>query len=283
VVAVENPVFIFAASFALLPLALFNQQIVTGRSLQPLHYDVFIANYCALLAIVLTARLVRAQPFRLPMLLAAALFAYGWATIDTALWARQSMVFFRVQDDMAAAVVRLRELATQGRDGTDTDSTVFSPTPSVEDLLPTAAPQPVLWSLHTAVFSGASVEDERTRLLMHLYYSGVDLSAAEGRDYETLDRKTKYYVGLLLGSERINPNLRRDWQPVTPEETMLALQRYADFAASFDRERTTSHALAYLLVYDYDHGELSNLDRWYERDAGEHLGRFTLYRLKLRH
>lgn len=288
-VALENPVMIFAASFALLPFALFNQQIATGRSLQPLHYDVFIANYCALLAIVLTASLMRVQPFRLPVLLAVALVAYGWATLDTALWSRQSMIFFRVQNDITLAVARLREFdeASRSRLDTnanrlDTDANIFSPTPSVEDLLPALAPQPVLWSVHTAVFSGASAQEEHERLLRQLYYSGVDLSDAAGRDYETLDRRTKYYVGLLLGSERINANLRRDWQPVTPEETALALRGYADFAASFDRTRAASPALAYLVVYDYEHHDLANLDRWYERDAGEHLGHFTLYHLKLR-
>ncbi len=42
------PETLFAASFALTPALVFNQQIITGRSLQPFHYEWFIANYLAL-------------------------------------------------------------------------------------------------------------------------------------------------------------------------------------------------------------------------------------------
>src|SRR5215207_1417936 len=45
---------LFAFSFALVPLVVFNQQIITGRSLQPIHYQVFIGNYVAALALVLS-------------------------------------------------------------------------------------------------------------------------------------------------------------------------------------------------------------------------------------
>ena len=45
---------LFAASLALVQIAVFNQQIVTGASLQPIHYQVFIGNYMAALAVVVT-------------------------------------------------------------------------------------------------------------------------------------------------------------------------------------------------------------------------------------
>ena len=54
----ERPV-LFAAAFALTPLVVFNQQIITGRSLQPLHYELYIAKYMALVALVLTIALIR--------------------------------------------------------------------------------------------------------------------------------------------------------------------------------------------------------------------------------
>src|SRR6266446_2700877 len=53
----RDPVSLVAAAFALTVFGLFNQQIVTGRSLQQIHYEWFIGNYCALAAIVLTASL----------------------------------------------------------------------------------------------------------------------------------------------------------------------------------------------------------------------------------
>jgi hypothetical protein len=44
-ISVREQRVLLAASFALLPLVVFNQQVVTGRSLQPLHFEMFVANY----------------------------------------------------------------------------------------------------------------------------------------------------------------------------------------------------------------------------------------------
>jgi hypothetical protein len=43
-----DPRVIFAASFALLPFVLFNQQVLTGRSIQPFHFEAFTTNYVVL-------------------------------------------------------------------------------------------------------------------------------------------------------------------------------------------------------------------------------------------
>ena len=45
---------LFAISLAMTTIVIFNQQIVTGQSLQPIHYQVFIGNYVAGLAAVAT-------------------------------------------------------------------------------------------------------------------------------------------------------------------------------------------------------------------------------------
>jgi hypothetical protein len=55
--AIRDRTTLFAVSLALVPFAIFNQQIVTGRSLQPIHYQVFIGNYVAGLALMLAAGL----------------------------------------------------------------------------------------------------------------------------------------------------------------------------------------------------------------------------------
>src|SRR5438128_2245479 len=51
----RDPAVIIATSFALSVIVDFNQQVITGRTLQPIHYEWFIANYCAILAVVVTA------------------------------------------------------------------------------------------------------------------------------------------------------------------------------------------------------------------------------------
>ncbi|MGH9820810.1 MAG: hypothetical protein ACRD43_11630, partial [Pyrinomonadaceae bacterium] len=43
---------LFVFSLAVVPLIVFNQQVITGQSLQPIHYQVFIGNYVAGLALV---------------------------------------------------------------------------------------------------------------------------------------------------------------------------------------------------------------------------------------
>jgi hypothetical protein len=54
----RSPAVLFNAALALCVLVVFNQQIVTGRSLQPMHYEQYIGNYVALLAAVLAAGLL---------------------------------------------------------------------------------------------------------------------------------------------------------------------------------------------------------------------------------
>ncbi|MFS8084987.1 MAG: hypothetical protein ACMG6H_05105, partial [Acidobacteriota bacterium] len=56
-IRVGEPVVLIILAFGLTVFIVFNQQIITGRSLQPIHYEWFIANYCALIALVLTAEL----------------------------------------------------------------------------------------------------------------------------------------------------------------------------------------------------------------------------------
>ena len=54
VIALRDRSTLFALSLALTPLIVFNQQVITGRSLQPIHYQVFIGNYVAGLALIVT-------------------------------------------------------------------------------------------------------------------------------------------------------------------------------------------------------------------------------------
>jgi hypothetical protein len=279
-VARDDQSALFAASFALLPFAVFNQQVATGISLQPFHYDIYVANYCVLLAAALAARLALARRVPARLLLAASLAAVGWASFETAVSTRRFAPFLLLQDEIEAAASRLSQLGHAGG-RPDTDSLVFSPLSPVTGLLPTGAPQPVLWAQHTAFFPGAAPAEEHERLLQYLYYSGVDLSDAAGRDYEGLDRRNKFYFYLLLGAVRANRELNAAWRPVAREEIARELGAYNDYAATFDRARAARFALSYVLV-EQRAPPLPNLDRWYERDGGERIGSLVLYRVRLR-
>ena len=54
----SDPRVIFAGSFALLPVVVFNQQVLTGRSMQPFHFESFIVNYVVLVGAVILAGLL---------------------------------------------------------------------------------------------------------------------------------------------------------------------------------------------------------------------------------
>jgi hypothetical protein len=57
---------------------------------------------------------------------------------------------------------------------------------------------------------------------------------------------------------------------------------YLEYAHAFNRDRAASPALSCLVVQADRQPDFTNLDRWYERDAGERVGNSILYRLKLR-
>jgi hypothetical protein len=48
----SEPLVLFSLACGFTPLLILNQQVVTGRSLQPIHFEIFVANYLCLLAIV---------------------------------------------------------------------------------------------------------------------------------------------------------------------------------------------------------------------------------------
>jgi len=74
-----------------------------------------------------------------------------------------------------------------------------------------------------------------------------------------------------------------DPKPITTDEMAEELRRYIEYAEHFSIAQATNPQLNFAVV---PNGEakpnLNNLDKWYERDAGEQFGLFTIYRVKLR-
>ena len=117
-VDIRSPLVLFAFSFILLPLVVFNQQVVTGMSLQPIHYQVFFANYVALIAVVLVSLIIwrtRYAQRRIPSLALAAiaLVAFGWGMLEvsraTEHWSQKA----KLRDDMNAVAKRLTAMAKE--------------------------------------------------------------------------------------------------------------------------------------------------------------------------
>jgi hypothetical protein len=181
------------------------------------------------------------------------------------------------RDEMMAPAWRLREIA-HASSGADARATlVFCPDPAVCDMLPSTAPQPVLWAWHMPSFAGATMTENKERLYTQLYYAGVDET-----EFARLMRSYYSYRGALFGWGRVISGLSADLKPVTAEDERAEIESYARFVAGFDRARAASRQLSYVVVLPGDESKLANLDRWYERDAGERTGLYTLYRLRLR-
>ena len=284
-IELRSPAALFAASFALTPLAVFNQQIITGRSLQPLHYELYIAKYLALLALVITISLLwqvrekTKKRVRSRIILGAAAIALGWGIIETSITTSRHAWASVDRDEMVPVARRLLENSRAAGEA-EKQAVVLYFNLDHADLSPVIAPQPVLWAPHTPAFSGVTTEENRVRLYQYLYYTSEDMTSVDESRFEALDYRRKFLIRSLIEWGHTDPAWTVDWKPITPEEIRAALKSYADYAASFSGENAQRPALSYVVTDGA--ADFTNLDRWYQRDAGERIGRFTIFRVRLR-
>ncbi|PYS27758.1 MAG: hypothetical protein DMF75_19810, partial [Acidobacteria bacterium] len=69
---------------------------------------------------------------------------------------------------------------------------------------------------------------------------------------------------------------------ITPEEFRAQVAAYLDYVKTFNRDGAASPSLSYLIVRADREPDYTNLNRWYQRDNGERIGGFVLYRVRLR-
>jgi hypothetical protein len=188
-----------------------------------------------------------------------------------------------IADEARPALLRLAAIARETADGRlDTRSVVYAPNFVVTGAVPTTAPQPVLWAQYLFVFPDVTLEEDKERLAQFLYYKGVSFNDIDRDHFDSLDGERGYYLSSLIRRGRFNPRLSVDWKPIAPAEVQGALDYYANFVASFDRPRAAQPQISFLLVASDDQVNLSNFDRWYERDQGERVGKYLLFRVRLK-
>ena len=271
---------LFALSLTLVPLIVFNQQVITGRSLQPIHYQVFIGNYVAALALVVTVGVLLREKLTgglLPKLACVVLtvVAAAWGFVECHYTVRV-LDEANVERDLALPVARrLEELGRQSSD--PYRETVLAFDMIQADDLPSVAPQNVLWSRHQHVFAGMSWDENKERYFQFLYYLNVD---ERGLDYLL---KNDFVAKIaLFGWGRHTDRLSSEAKPLTYGEVATEVKRYGDYRRTFDLARASKPLLSYLVVNNEADNDLTNLDEWYERDSGEVIGKYTVYRLRLR-
>jgi hypothetical protein len=282
----SDPRWKFAATFAMAPLIMFNQQIVTGRSLQPIHYEQFIANYISLVALVLTAAVLWSafkHDRRIPALALILIAAISTARAFQEVWlgARSRLTFSTVVDDSRPAGLRLAELARNPSEAAHVRSDVVlvvSPVSFiVSDTLPVTAAQPVLWAPHMFSFAALEPGENRERFYQQLYYSSVKQETLRS---DTLERT--YFRLVNFGWGRVIQGLNANWRPITGAEEQAALSDYQHYVDMFDAKQAAFPQLAYVVAPVNAATDFSRIDRWYERDPGEQVGSYVVYRVRLR-
>ena len=288
-ISLSEPQVIFAASFALVPFLIFNQHMLTGRSIQPYHYEVLIANYVVLVGLVLVTGLLRpAIPGRTILLIAASCLLWGTIEVNLALHARYSSNVRN--DEMVPVLLRLKEQATHDgtweglRDHGNSPALVFSPQYGIPTLLPTWAPQGSLLAPGSVAFQGLSEAERKERLYQHFYYCGKNIEYLRELLNDRTDDPflTHFVKSTIFGPERDVPFLSPDFQPIRQDEIEREVSAYEALARSFSREEAAKHPLTYAVMLADGKFDFSHIDLWYGRDAGERVGAYTLYRLKLR-
>jgi hypothetical protein len=283
-IRLRAPSTLFTISLALVPYAVFNQQVITGRSLQPIHYEVFIANYVSVLAIVLCIALIRRGAraegkalFSGWAVACAGVLIFGWGLVEAKVTTEVLNPHNEHRNRITPVIMKLAEMGKAPHDGRSaTEQLVYSPDAVLDDELPTLAPQPVLWARHQHIFVGADATESRERFYQWMYYTGYD---AEWLENSLLENNFAV-VYALFGWGRLSDRLVINPQPLTQGEIDREVQSYGDYIASFDRERARRFQLSYLIMPLEDQLVLKQVERWYEHDEGARVGDFVLYRLK---
>ena len=279
---------IAAAAFAVLPLVVLNQQVITGHVLQPIHYKGFITSYAVLIALVVTlglpwqirlGEIARRWQISRRALLWIAIAAFDWGLIES----HQAMKRSAEGNNMAVEEMAVyTHFVDQQRGGfrAQPDEVMLFGDLRMADGAPAVSPFPVLWAPHMVVYPGAAADESKERLFKHLYYTGV--SVRELDDY--FHGQNVFYgcaVG-LFGFDRFIDGLNPNAKPITNEEKNSELEAYRRFTENFDRQKAAKPRLSYVIVPTDDTTKLGNLDHWYQRDAGERVGKFTIFRVQLR-
>jgi hypothetical protein len=254
---------LFAASFALAPFVVFNQQIITGRSLQPFHYEEFATNYWVVIAGFMALAVRRYIPNRVFVYLAA-----GGIGVAVLLGVLNS----RIMESSNVRLDEVREVALK-LDQESNRGVVFASDRYLTHSLSVNSDMPVLWARYLYLFSNIDFTEQKQRYYQYLYYSEVNQS--QFADMLRDDFTTRL---ALFGAERANPVLTANHHPITEADVANAATEYDQFIKSFDSTLAVTPLLSYAVVSQHD--KLSNIDKWYERDAGEKNGEFVIYHLK---
>lgn len=277
-VSLKDPKVLYLLSLLLLAPAVFNQQVFTGVSLQPFHYEEFVTSYCVLIAVITGREILLghsrlanfAKSDRALFWIAIICIAYGVNSASGV--SRAALEDNVLRDGTIPAAVRVKELGRNER------GLVFLSNAQQADVFPTLSSQPVLWAAHMGVFPGSQPTELKERFYQFLYYSG----ASQQNLNDLLAQKNHLSFVALFGYEREIPIFAETFRPVTEAEINAEVRLYGDYINSFNRTTAERFPLAFAIVPSETVIGSSNISRWYEVKEEQQCGSSTVYRLKLR-
>ena len=267
----RSPAILFAAACAITPFIVLNQQVLTGRSLQPFHFDQFALSYLVLVAAVIVDslwwRLITKR---------AILWISLSLVVGVSLAAKATKVNSAQNHTTDAALPLFAAIEEDVRHNPSNGSVLFDRT-----LLSAVAPTytsslRALWSPYGFTYGSVTQQEDNERLFQYFYYLGV-----EEKKLEELLNGAVYRAG-LFGLHRVNPTLTQKFVPVTQDEVQARIRDYSQYKQTFSEEEAKKWPLSYVVLTVNRKYELSNLDRWYERDGGRQVGDSVIYRVRQR-
>jgi hypothetical protein len=259
--------------------------------MQAFHFEVAVVNYSTLVGLLITVGLFW-KPIPRRWLIWIASLSFVWGVIMVGLPARLIFVPQAIANDQAVPVLlRLKELSKE--DGTlanlrskgDASTLVFSPSVAFIALLPTWTSQGTLLDITGVDCLGLTREERKKLFHMHLYYSSTNTETLRRALKGTLDQPPPELPGVrtaVFGYDRTSPALTSQFNPIQEDEVEREIQAYQSYVSLFSRQEAITRPLTYAVIPAEGDFSLANLDRWYERDTGERIGAYVLYRLKLR-
>jgi hypothetical protein len=112
-----------------------------------------------------------------------------------------------------------------------------------------------------------------------LYYSDLDESWL--RNSLTNCRNIEACMA-LFGWDRFNARLSANSRPLTSPEIEAETENYSRFSREFNLETAQNPLLSFVIVSADANDKLQNLNRWYQPVGVENLGKYKLYRVRLK-
>ena len=261
----RSPKVLFVMACAVTPFVVFNQQVITGVSLQAFHYEQFIINYLVLLSIVGTYHLVWSHLKIRPIVWAA--FAIGIGLV-TAVKEVHDNADLNMRRDRAKVIFGQLE-ASDAHGWVVFDNSLLAASALTDSTMPQ------LWSPNMHIYGGIDDGERLERYYQYLYLLGVEPQTFA----QDLQNNTQTRVA-VFGLHRVNGGLTQKFVPISDSEVRAQGEAYSSYVTNFSQQQASRWPLVYMItIADHD---FTNLDRWYTRTMVEQLGECVVYEVRLK-